>query len=50
MNKKNGNFINLNWIAQSSNKLAFKLFLIGDAGESDSTGATPGDFALRDIF
>ena len=50
MNKKSGNSINLNWIAQSSNKLAFKLSQIGDAVESDATGATPVDFVSRDIF
>ena len=26
------------------------MFLIGDAGENDSTGATPGDFVSRDNF
>ena len=50
MNKKNGNSIKLNWISLSFDTLAFKLFQIEEAGESDLTAATPGDFALRVFF
>ena len=42
-----GLLINFKCIAQSSDKPTFKLFLIGDAGDGDSTGVTLRDLKIQ---